>query len=180
MIPAGTYKARAVDAALGTTSKGGEQVAIQFQILEGEAEGQHITYYGYFTEKTLERTLESLEYCGWEGDDLSNLAGIDRNEVYIVVEHEPDQEGQVRARVRWVNSGSGGGIALQNRMAPADAASFAQRMRGEVLARRQAKGQAPAPRAAQPRPAQPRSNAQPRRQPPLQSAPPPTDDDLPY
>ena len=141
MIEAQTVKARAVEAALGTTSKGGEQVAILFTLLEGPNEGERITYYGYFTEKTQERTLETLEYCGWEGDDLSDLRGVDRNDVYLVIEHEPDQNGETRARVRWVNAA--GGIAMQNRMAPADAASFAQRMRGTVLARRQAKGQAP-------------------------------------
>jgi len=170
MIPEGTFKARAVEAVLGTTSKGGEQVAVQFQILEGEAQGQYITWWGFFTEKTTERTLESLEHCGWTGDDLSNLEGIDRHEVYLVIEHEMDQQGELRARVRWVNSS--GGIAMQNRMAPADAASFAQRMRGTVLARRQAKGQ-PTP--------QPRTNAQPpRRQPPLKAEPPPGEDDIPY
>jgi hypothetical protein len=171
MIPVGTFKARATEAALGTTSKGGEQVAVNFQILEGEAQGQFVTWWGYFTEKTTERTLESLEHCGWQGDDLNDLAGIDRNEVYLVIEHEQDQQGELRARVRWVNAA--GGIAMQNRMAPADAASFAQRMRGTVLARRQAKGQAP---AAQ----QPRTNAQPpRRQPPLKAEP-PDDSEIPF
>jgi hypothetical protein len=175
MIEQQTVKARAVEAALGKTSTGGEQIAVLFQLLEGPNEGQRITWYGYFTDKTLDRTLESLDHCGWEGDDLSNLDGIDRNEVYLVIEHEPDQQGEIRARVRWVNAA--GGIAMQNRMDAASAASFAARMRGEVLARRQAKGQAPAAQQRQPAP---RGNTQPRREPPLRAAPPPTDDDIPY
>src|SRR3954466_6748613 len=118
MIPAGTYRARAVEGALGFTSKGTEQIAVQFTVVEGEQKGHYITWYGYFSEKTLERTLESLEYCGWEGDDVSDLIGLDKNEVTIVVEHEQDEEGQVRARVRWINSG--GGIAMKERMNVSD------------------------------------------------------------
>lgn len=175
MIEQQTVKARAVEGALGTTNTGKEQVGVSFELLEGPNQGQRITWYGYFTEKTTERTLEALEHCGWQGDDLSDLTGIDANEVYLVIEHEQDDQGEVRARVRWVNSS--GGVAMQNRMDPGDAASFAQRMRGEVLARRQAKGQgkgAPAQQRSQPRPAQQR------RQPPMQSPPPPTDDDIPF
>jgi len=169
MIEPQTVKARAVEAALGMTSKGGEQIAISFQLLEGPNEGSRVTWYGFFTEKTLARTFETLEHCGWEGDDLSNLDGIERNDVYLVIEHEQDQDGQPRARVRWVNAV--GGIAMQHRMAPAQATSFAQRMRGQVLAHRQAKGQPPAPRTG---------NVQPRQQAARPAAPPPDDDNIPF
>jgi hypothetical protein len=168
LIAEQTVKARPVEAALGRTNKGGEQVAIAFQLLEGPDEGKHVTWYGYFTEKTLDRTLESLEYCGWAGDDLSNLANLDR-EVYLVIEHEQDQEGQLRARVRWINAS--GGVALANRLNETEAAAFGQRMRGAVLARRQAKGQ----------PSTPRTNTQSaRREPPLKAEQRPAEDDIPF
>jgi hypothetical protein len=174
MIPEGKFKARAVDGALGKAGTGNEQIAIDFVFLEGEPEGQHITWYGYFSEKAVEYTLEALEHCGWQGEDLSDLTGIDRNEVYLVIQHEEDQQGQLRARVRYVNEA--GGIALKERLNPVEAQSFAQRMRGTVLARRQQKGQAPvAQRAAAPRP-----NAQPARQPPLRNSPAPENDDIPF
>jgi hypothetical protein len=170
MIPEGTYRARAVEGALGRTSKGTEQVALQFTVVDGEQKGHSITWYGYFSEKTLERTLESLEYCGWEGDDLSDLTGIDRNEVSIVVEHEQDEQGQVRARIRWINSG--GGIAMKERMDEGDAKAFAQRMRGAVLGRRAGKPTHAAGGAQQ------RQTRQSQQRP--QQAPPPTDDDIPF
>lgn len=135
MIEEGTYRARAVEAALGYTSNDTEQVAIDFELLDEELAGKHITWYGYFTDKTLETTLKSLRTCGWQSDDLSDLSGIDANEVFVVVAHEEDQEGNLRARVRWVNS-SGGGLALKTRMDEGAAKAFAERMRGHVLAQK--------------------------------------------
>lgn len=175
MIPEGHHRARALDGVLGYTLNGNEQIAVLFQLLDGELQGQRITWYGYFTEKTTERTFESLEHCGWEGDDLSDLTGIDRNEVTLVVEHETGEDGVRRARVRWVNSS--GGIAMKDRMEPGDAKAFASRMRGALVARRQQKGQAP---AAQQRQATSRTNAQPRREPPLRNSSAPENDDIPF
>lgn len=136
LIAAGQWKARPTAAALGTTEKSGsETVAVGFVIDEGPSQGRSITWYGYFTDKTEERTIESLRYCGWHGDMINDLIEIGQDpevRVYLAIEHEPDQEGVIRARVRWVNAG--GGVALKNRMDPGAALSFAQRMRGKILA----------------------------------------------
>jgi hypothetical protein len=177
MIQRQTAKARAVEWALGTTGTGKEQIAIRFQILEGEDMGQYITYYGYFTEATLERTLESLDHCGWEGDNLTDLTGLDKNDVHIVIDHEPDEEGKLRARVRWINSA--GGIALKDRMDPGQAAAFAARMRGEVIARRARKGTAK-PAAAPAQRTAPNSGGQRPRSAGYQQPPPHSDDDIPF
>ena len=99
--------------------------------------GETITWYGFFTEKTEDRTLEALRHCGWEGDDLSDLRGITSNEVYVVIEHETNDEGETHARVRWVNSGAGGALAMKATMDRAAATAFAQRMKGKVVAQRQ-------------------------------------------
>jgi len=133
MIPEGTYRARGVDAALGYAGTGTEQVAVEIAILEEGFEAQHMTWYGSFSEKALKFTLKALRTLGWEGDDLSQLEGIDRNEVYIKVEHEEDQEGNLRARVQWINS-SAGGLQLKTRMDEGAAKAFAERMKGHVLA----------------------------------------------
>lgn len=143
MITPGTWKARAVEGTLKKPKEGAlPYVGVGFTILEGPNEGQSITWYGYLTEKTLQRTMEALGYCGWQGDMLDDLTGITDNDVYLVVEHEPDQNGELRAKVRWVNSG--GGVAVKNRLNAAEASDFAQRMRGQVMAARQRAG-APAP-----------------------------------
>ncbi len=168
----GTYRARGVTAALGLTSKGSEQVAVELTFVDGEYQGQSATWYGYFTDKTTDRTLDSLRNLGWEGDDLADLSGIDKNEVAIVIDDEQDDHGNVRSRVRWINRA--GGLALKERMNPAQLQDFAARMRGKVLAHKQGGGQQ--------RQASAGNGGQ--RKPPNRSsgyeAPPPNDDDIPF
>ena len=135
MLNEGTYVARGVSAALGYTSKGSEQVAVQFKLNET---GEKIAWYGYFSEKTFDRTIETLRLCGWAGNDLDDLSGIDANEVEIVVEHENDLNNEPRARVRWVNKV--GGAALKEQLKPNEARSFAAKMKGLILAADQKAG----------------------------------------
>lgn len=129
----GTYKARASDAALGYTLEGAPQVAVAFTILEGEHEGQSITWYGYFTEKSQRRTIDALRACGWKGDDLSDLTSVGDEDVSIVLKTEVYQ-GTSQVRVAWVNSRSG--VQLKTRMTPEEAKHFAQQMMGHVVAAR--------------------------------------------
>lgn len=139
----GTFKARGIEGALGYTSGGNEQVAVRLRIVEGDEAGHEITWHGYFTEKTTERTLESLRHLGWKGDDLFDLSGIDANDVSIVVEEE-EYDGKLQSKVRWINAA--GGLAMKERMSEGDAKRFAQRMKGAAVASRQ-KTQAPAQNA---------------------------------
>jgi hypothetical protein len=134
MMNPGRYTARAVDAALGYTAGGKEQVAVAFQIIGGEHDGEALQWYGYFTEKTTERTIDSLRACGWTGDNIAQLDGISANEVSLVVVHEADQNGDMQVRVKWVNRAGSGAIQLKSRMDQGQALQFAQRMRGNVLA----------------------------------------------
>lgn len=140
----GIFRARAVEGQFGYTNGGKEQVAVTF-LLEG---GQRLTWYGYFTEKTEERTFESLRYCGWEGTDLSDLTGIDRNEVELVVEEE-EYDGKVKSKVQWVNRPSSPVMARP--MDKAQVKSFAERMKGKLLAYDRSKGvtHGPPPRQQQ-------------------------------
>lgn len=134
MIEKGTYTAKAVEWKLGVTGTGKEQIAVLFQL----EDGSQITWYGYFTEKTTERTLDSLEYMGWDGVDISNPVGLDRNEVRVVIDHEvSEQDGKTYARVKWVNRM--GGLAVKEELTGGALQSFKQRMQGAVMARRQNK-----------------------------------------
>src|SRR5579872_2986178 len=134
MIPAGNYKARVVEHQFGYAETGTEQVALTFEIVEaGDFEGQTITWFGFFTEATAERTVEALRTCGWEGDDLSNLAGVDRNEVVLVVAHEQYNGKQV-ARVKWINRLGAGRIELKRPMSEAQKLVLSKRLKGLVLA----------------------------------------------
>jgi hypothetical protein len=151
LIPQGKYRAQAIEAGLGETDTGKEQVAVRFKLLD-PVEGcpDSITWYGYFTDKTLETTFKALRTAGWKGQDLSDLSELEAPtapEVILVIEHEADQQNQVRARVRWVNGT--GGMALKKALDPAKAAAFASKMRGELAAFDQKAGlQKPAPNAA--------------------------------
>ncbi len=151
-IEAGTYRAKAVAGALGYTKDHNPQVAVELHVLDESFAGESITWFGYFTEKSQERTLESLRILGWKTDDLSDLSGITDNEVKIVVE-EDEYMGEVRLKVKWINKS--GGIALKERMNEAEAKAFARKMKGAALASR-AGAPAPAPQrqvAPKPKPA---------------------------
>lgn len=161
-IPNGTYRARGTQGMLGETSTGKEQVAVEFELLEEGFVGTRIAWFGYFTDKTQARTIETLRNCGWQGTDLTNLEGVDANEVSLVIEQE-EYEGKWSPRVRWVNI-PGSGLALKSPLSADKAKAFAARMRGQIAAIDQAaamggqcrapppsSGRAPAPAAADPR-----------------------------
>lgn len=169
------YRARAKTWGLGETDKGTEQVAVEFEILTENAEMNHIVWYGYFSEKTWERTVESLRACGWEGADLTDLQGLEKNEVELVIEDE-EYNGNPVAKVRWVNRP--GGLALKAPLTGERARSFAATMREQIKAMDAAGGRKPAPKAA----------AKPKQAPQMDEkhfafgaeAPAHTDDDIPF
>jgi hypothetical protein len=146
----GTFRARAVDGGLGETSTGKEEIAIAFEFTgDTELKGQRITYYGYFTEGTLDSTIKGLRACGWQGTEMTDLldfqkSGLGANEVELVVEPEvvKDRAGQVqteddgvtprtRARVRWVNAV--GRMGLREPLAADKAAAFAAKMKAKLV-----------------------------------------------
>ncbi len=132
LLDPGTYRARSIDGALGTTSKGKEQVAVKFDLLDFP--GQSITWFGYFTDATTNSTFRALRTAGWKGQDLSDLSDLQNPEgpeVWLVIEHDT-YEGKTTAKVRWVNSA--GGLAMKNAMEVDQAKTFAARMREKVAA----------------------------------------------
>lgn len=142
LIPNGTYRARATKGLLTSTKEGKPQLAVDFVITQsGECEGRHVVWRGFFTEKTQIRTIESLEHCGWTGTDITDLTGIDANEVELVIEHEDytNEEGvtSTQAKVRWVNAI--GGISKMEPMAEGAAKAFAATLKGHILGHRAAK-----------------------------------------
>lgn len=172
----GTFKARAREWALGHSKNGNEQVAVLFEITQGEHAGKSVTWFGSFTDATTERTLDSLRHCGWTGDNFAELNGLDANEVEIVVD-EDDYEGKRRTKVQWVNRPSR--LAMREQMSAQQASAFAAKMRGRALQHRQKYGAQPAPTAAAPRtPSKPRDSMN--ATPSDWGGPTPTDDDIPF
>ena len=125
------YKAKAKQWALAESSTGKEQVAVLFEILTPDAAEKHLTWYGFFTEATADRTIESLRYCGWQGDDLLDLTGLDTNEVELVVEDE-EYEGKINVRVQWINRVAA--LSLKVPLTGDKAKAFAAAMKGKIRA----------------------------------------------
>jgi hypothetical protein len=111
---------------------------VTFEILDGTCVGRKVPWWGFFTAKTYERTVESLRACGFRGDDLAALMEqkID-NEVEIVVEHT-EWNGTKSARVRWVNAT--GGTKLANQMSVDDLRAFAAIIKAKVAAIKEIEG----------------------------------------
>ena len=175
MLRNGTYPGRAIGAALGFTKGEKPQVAVELEVTEGEDAGQRITWFGYFSEKTEGRTLESLRTLGWQGDDLDDLSTATGDCMFVVEQEE--WEGKVSAKVKWINKA--GGLALSAPMDANQARSFAERMKGKAIASRMAaQGSGTAPAPAKPRPASAQRQAPPKRD--QHPNAPGADDDIPF
>jgi hypothetical protein len=159
MIEKGKYKGRAVgEVVLGSSKeKGTPFIECFFEVSDGKFRGERVRWTGYFTRtpdksgKTVaERTIDSLQTCGWRGDDLAEftdhgLHDLDANEVELVVDietYEKDGETKHAPRVQWVNRLAG--VNLENAMGAGEAQAFGAKMKGLVLAMKQ-KRPAPAP-----------------------------------
>lgn len=148
-ITNGKYKAKATGAVvLGKSSvKGTPFIEFYFQIADGPNQGGKVRWTGYLSDGAAARTIEALQTCGWQGEDLGEFAdgelhGLDSSDVQIVVEleeYEDRDTGERRSRpkVQWVNRLSGGALNLQNAMNKDEAGAFGDRMRGLVLKLRQ-------------------------------------------
>src|SRR4051812_5203366 len=134
MLPAGTFAAVARGAVLTeSANKKTPQIVVNFEITTAEYAGNRIDWFGFLTDKTTERTIESLRYAGWRGSDLSDLSDLSRDDtpvVEVVIEHE-EYEGKSRPKVQWVNRmGGRGGAGLP----AAEAKKLAAKMRKAVAA----------------------------------------------
>lgn len=129
----GRYKGRAAGAALGFSSGGTQQIAVSLSPSEGPFAGDAITWYGFFTPDAQEMTFRQLRTLGWTGDDLTDLTGIDANEVSFTVKSE-EYQGKVRQKVAGIFPL--GGVVLKDRMSPEQAKAFAAQMKGAAIASR--------------------------------------------
>jgi hypothetical protein len=136
----GTHRARAKEWALGISSTGKEQIAVMFEIVAGPHTNKRITWYGYFTDEAVDRTLESLRHCGWKSDSLADLDSLADNEVELVVADET-YEGKTNSKVRWVNRVAR--LALKEQMDAGQVAAFAAKLRGKCVASKQKYGAQP-------------------------------------
>jgi hypothetical protein len=131
MIPEGNYKAKKVGGAFGYSKNDKEQAAILFELLDaGEYTGSQMTWHGYFTDRTEERTLKTLRGLG-VSDDFSNIGEASDVECSLKIKHE-EYEGKVSAKIAFVNFG--GGLALARPMTDDQRKAFAAKMASKMRA----------------------------------------------
>lgn len=123
-----------------------KQVVVEFELTDQNDPyvGRSITWFGFFTDGTFDKTIEALTNMGWTGDDLSELPVIAHTlttEVSLVIDHE-EWEGQWQARVRWVNR-AGGGVLLKAPLVGAELDVFATQMKSRIRAARGGSGSRP-------------------------------------
>jgi hypothetical protein len=170
LIDEGRYLAKVTEAVLAKASNGNWQVAVGFEILSPEgAAGRLITWYGslaktvvtagkYEGKTVAEMTVDSLETCGWDGEGLeeTSLATAVGNEVSIVIAHD-EYDGNVKAKVKFINPPNSLGAAVKERATANEAANVTKQFQGLLMKRkqqRQARGatQKPAQQKRQHRP----------------------------
>lgn len=173
-IPAGFYKGRAIGGSeqYAVSSQGTEQIAIDVDV---PSLNRQLTVILHFSDAAAPYTIEKLRACGWQGDDLSNLAGIESNEIDVAIKYDT-WEGKTRMKVD-ISTG-GGRIKLENTMGEQQKRAFAARMKSVIKGEAALSGRAPtAPRG----PSSPRApSSTQRREGAWDPGPPDTSDDIPF
>jgi hypothetical protein len=134
------YLARAIACSLGVSSKGNYQIGVTVSVVDNqEFDGAEITWIGHFTEKTEDRTIESLQHFGWKGDNMEELQDLDAegcvrllpDAVEIVCDVET-YDGETQLKVKWINKPGAGRFAFKDKLEGSTLKSFAAQMRGKL------------------------------------------------
>ena len=147
MDKTGIYKGKAVKRPDGTLASYGERengnlelmidVSIKFD------DGTRVrSVPQYINDKTLDFVIERLRACGWKGDDISNLAGIDTQEVDIEISEE---EYQGKKRNKYNIMTGGGRFSVQKPIDPKMFNAKFAALRGAVGSGGSSGGGAPPP-----------------------------------
>jgi hypothetical protein len=148
-IKPGKYQAVAKEHVFGRAGTGTEQVVVGFELVaEGDFKGRRVSWRGYFTDATAERTLESLESAGWDGTSLKRLDGLGSRPCVLVIEDEEGSDGKIYSKVQWVNA-LGGGLSVKEKLETNEIANLEERMRG-IMLDRAGKRPKPQPRMREP------------------------------
>lgn len=146
------YAARASGAPItfGRSANGNTQIAVEFDIVDERFPGDSISWVGHFTDKTAERTVESLQIAGWQGDDLSELDGVPASQVLteeVSLTCEPEEyDGEWKLKVQWVNRPGGGRFKFKEQISGNELKAFGAQLRATVKSVRAAGGATRAPR----------------------------------
>lgn len=131
-IEAGQYKGRAIAGSeqYGKTTNGNDQIVLELDL----GGGTSVSTFLYFTDAAAQYAIKRLRACGWTGDDLSNLVGIDANEVDVSVKYE-EYNGEQKMKVDII---TGGTVTLDKPLDDKEKRAFAARFKGLAAASRPA------------------------------------------
>jgi hypothetical protein len=100
MIPIGKHVATVTTAALSESSKKTPCIQIEF-----ESAGETATAWLYLSDKAFENSVKTLRDAFGFNDDFETLeAQVIGRKCQIVVEEEADDKGNLKPRVKWINS----------------------------------------------------------------------------
>jgi hypothetical protein len=140
----------------GMSSNNNLQVSVTFQFSREDDEffGQSITWIGTFAPgKASEIALEALENCGWTGDDVMDMTGIDANEVeLVIVEKFNADKNKNFDEVSFVNRPGANRFTFQQPVEGSALAAQSRILGQNIRAIRASQGRKLAPAAARPRP----------------------------
>lgn len=88
MIKDGSYRGQVIAAAFGYTRNQKQQIEILLKLDTGE----EVSYFGSFSGKAAQYTLEAMRLCGWSESDGTNLGNM-RNVVDVVLATKTDDYG---------------------------------------------------------------------------------------
>ncbi|MDP2270898.1 MAG: hypothetical protein Q8K32_09220 [Archangium sp.] len=129
-------RSKALEWALGEWEGGKPYVGVSFKIKDSDGAEKFVSWRGWFTEAATDRTIESLRHLGFEGDDVSNLIGLDKNEVDLVIEDEEytNEEGETKitTRVQFINALRG--PMVKTKLEGEKLGSFAAQMKAKFRA----------------------------------------------
>lgn len=93
-------RAVVMEASIGETKNGGEQIVLVFGLEEGPNMGNPITAYRSLSDRAAPYTAKDMQTLGWQpGDDVSKALGA---QCRLTIVHE-EYEGKVSAKVKWIN-----------------------------------------------------------------------------
>jgi hypothetical protein len=154
LVPIGDVPVIAVNHKFGRASTGTRQIGVRCRITDGEHKGKTLLWYGSFTDNSIAITMRGMRALGHTGRVPSDCDGFYAPNVtpaMAVVEHNPDNDGKLRARIAFIN---GGDIVMKQEMDANELAAFDREFAG-YFARLGGGGSSAAPppaRAAAPPP----------------------------
>ena len=122
----GIYKGKGVKGSeqYGESPNGNLELVLQLEVLIAEGDSRRFSTVLYFSGEAAPYSIPRLRALGWEGNDISDLTGIDKNEVAIEIGYPVDPTDNKPKRKVQISTGGG----VFNTKKPMDPKVFAAKV----------------------------------------------------